>query len=272
MVYKGCDIGSAKPDKYILEKYPHEMIDVMSPNKVFSVADFCRDSREIIKKTHLAKKIPLFVGGSMMYFKSLLDGMHELPDRDEDYRIDLELLKQQNSPNYLYDLLKKKDPEHAKKINENDEVRIIRALEVIKLHKKPLSKILKENKKSALTNNFAVLQFGILEDRQNIHKRIENRLRVMFDNGLEQEVVDLLECYNIPESHPIRKSVNYKQLLSYLNGEYDIETCFKKALYATRQLAKRQSTWIKGWENFKKITIKDINILEDDIKKIISLL
>jgi tRNA dimethylallyltransferase len=163
MVYKGCDIGSAKPDKHILEKYPHEMIDVMSPNKVFSVADFCRDSHEIIKNTHLAKKIPLFVGGSMMYFKSLLDGMHELPDRDENYRIDLELLKQQNRPNYLYDLLKKKDPEHAKTINENDEVRIIRALEVIKLHKKPLSKILKKPAKNLLSKkifNFSIWNFA----------------------------------------------------------------------------------------------------------------
>ncbi len=272
MVYKGCDIGSAKPDKNILEKYPHEMIDVISPNRIFSVADFHRASHEIIRKTHLARKLPLFVGGSMMYFKSLLDGMHELPHRDENYRAELENLKEQNKSNYLYDLLKKKDPEYAKTINKNDEVRIIRALEIFKLQNKPLSNILKENQKESLKNNFAVSQFGIIEDRQNIHKRIEKRLKEMFDNGLQQEAENLLDCYKIPENHPIRKSVNYKQFFSYLNGEYDMETCFKKALYATRQLAKRQSTWIKSWNDFTEISTRDIRIIEDEFKNIISLL
>tara|TARA_B100001113_G_scaffold97541_1_gene78495 strand:+ start:11342 stop:12160 length:819 start_codon:yes stop_codon:yes gene_type:complete len=270
MVYQGCDIGSAKPEKNILEKYPHEMIDVISPNEVFSVADFCKASHEIIKKTHSLKKLPLFVGGSMMYFKTLLDGIHELPERDKDYRAELEKLNKGNKSNYLYYLLMEKDPVYAKTINKNDEVRIIRALEIFKSQNKPLSKILKDNKKESLANNFEVSQYGIMEDRKKIHNKIEERLKMMFENGLEQEVEKLLSCYDISENHPIRKSVNYKQLLSYLNGDYDIETCFSKALYATRQLAKRQSTWLKSWDDFKKIGTKDIKILEDDFKKIIS--
>ncbi len=272
MVYKGCDIGSAKPDKQILEKYPHDMVDIISPNKIFSVADFCSTSHKTIKKAHLAKKIPLFVGGSMMYFKSLLDGMHDLPDREKNYRAELEQRKLQNGPSYLYDLLKKKDPVYAEKINKNDETRIIRGLEVFKVLNKPLSEILKDKQKKALTNNFSVLQFGIMDERSNIHERIEKRLKSMFDNGLEQEVKNLLQRYKIPKNHPIRKSVNYKQFFSYLNDEYDLETCFDKALYATRQLAKRQSTWIRGWEEFKEIGIKDIKILEDSFKKVTSLL
>ena len=113
MVYKDCNIGSAKPSGYILKKYPHKMVDVITPNEIFTVADFCEISIKIIKNAHKKKKLPLFVGGSMMYFKSLMNGIHNLPNRDEDYRKELEALKSNNKKNFLYELLIKKDPIYA---------------------------------------------------------------------------------------------------------------------------------------------------------------
>ncbi len=272
MVYRDCDIGSAKPSKDILKKFPHEMVDVANPDKLFTVGDFYTLSHKIIEKSHLDNKLPLFVGGSMMYFKTLLDGMNVLPERDINYRRYLENLKEDSKPHFLFNLLNERDPKYAKNLNKNDEVRIIRALEVIKRTGRPFSTVLKETKRNPLTNKYDIYQFGILDERKLIHKRIKDRLEKILSDGLEEEAITLLEKYNIPNNHPIRKSVNYKQIFNYLNGEYDIETFTQKALFATRQLAKRQITWIRSWENYVKIKVNEIKPLEDNVKKIISLL
>ena len=272
MVYRDCDVGSAKPSKDILKKFPHEMVDVTNPDKVFTVGDFYTLSHKIIEKSHFDNKLPLFVGGSMMYFKTLLDGMNVLPERDINYRRYLENLKEDNKPHFLFNLLNERDPKYAKNLNKNDEVRIIRALEVIKRTGRPFSTVLKETKRHPLTNKYDIYQFGILDERKLIHKRIKDRLERILSDGLEEEAITLLEKYNIPNNHPIRKSVNYKQIFNYLNGEYNIDTFTQKALFATRQLAKRQITWIRSWENYVKIRVNEIKPLEDNVKKIISLL
>tara|TARA_X000000368_G_scaffold12112_1_gene9760 strand:- start:793 stop:1611 length:819 start_codon:yes stop_codon:yes gene_type:complete len=272
MVYKDCDIGSAKPNKAILEEHPHHMINVVNLSSVFTVADFCSESHELIKEIHSKDKLPIFVGGSMMYFKSLYEGMHQLPERDKNYRNELEILKINNEPNYLYKLLKDIDPAYAKKINKNDDVRIIRALEVFKKTGEPLSKILLKEPKDNLLKKCHVFQFGILEERDKLHKRIENRLKEIFRMGLVEEAKSLLKKYDIAEDHPIRRSVNYKQAFSYIAGEYELEIAFEKALFATRQLSKRQITWLRSWEDFKMIKLNDTKEIETDFKKIISLL
>ena len=272
MVYRGCDIGSAKPSKSILKKFPHEMIDIVNPDEVFTVADFCNISLKLITRTHLEKKLPLFVGGSMMYFKSLLDGIHELPERDSKYRDKLEKLKESKEEHYLFSLLNNKDPEYAKGLNKNDEIRIIRALEVIQKTGEPLSKTLKENKNNPLSKKYHIEQFGLLDERQLLHKRIEERLKSILSDGLEDEAIEILKKYEIPDNHPIRKSINYKQIFEYIDGRYDIETFFQKALIATRQLAKRQTTWMRSWDTFTEIKINDLKVVEDKLKNIISLL
>ena len=272
MVYRGCDIGSAKPSKSTLKKFPHEMIDMVNPDEVFTVADFCNISLKLITRAHLEKKLPLFVGGSMMYFKSLLDGMHELPERDNKYRDKLEKLKESNEKRYLFSLLNDKDPEYAKGLNENDEIRIIRALEVIQKTGEPLSKTLKENKNNPLSEKYNIEQFGILDERQLLHKRIEERLKSIMSDGLEHEAIEILKKYKIPDNHPIRKSINYKQIFEYIDGRYDIETFFQKALFATRQLAKRQITWMRSWDTYTEIRMNDLKVVEDKLKNIISLL
>ncbi len=272
MVYKDCNIGSAKPSKDILNKYPHQMIDIVNLNTVFTVADFCSISNKLIEQAHSKNKLPVFVGGSMMYFNSLYKGLHNLPKRDEAYRNELEILKSKNEPNYLYKLLKNIDPIYAKDINQNDDIRIIRALEVHKVSGKPLSKILSDEPKNNLSDQYQVHQFGILDERDKLHKRIEIRLREIFDMGLVGEAENILNKYNIVEDHPIRRSVNYKQAFGYINNEYRIEVAFEKALFATRQLAKKQTTWLRSWEKFKSVKIKEIRVIENEFKNIISLL
>ena len=272
MVYQDCDIGSAKPNKATLAEYPHHMVNISNLNSVFTVSDFCSESHNLIKEIHSKDKLPIFVGGSMMYFKSLYEGMHRLPERDKDYRNELEILKVKNKPNFLYELLKNIDPTYAKKINKNDDIRIIRALEVYKLTGKQLSKILSEEVKNNLSNKYEVFQFAILKEREKLHKNIELRLKRMFEMGLIEEVRSLQNNYNISQDHPIRRSVNYKQAFGYINDEYGEEVAFEKALFATRQLAKRQTTWLRSWKDFKSIKLNETKEIDNDFKKIISLL
>ena len=273
MVYKDCNIGSAKPTKEVLKKYPHHMIDIESPNEIFTVADFCSLSNKLIKNAHNNNKLPLFVGGSMMYFKSLFEGIHDLPKRDDSYRKELKELKlNSNNNNFLYGMLKEIDNEYAKRLNKNDEVRIIRALEVFKITGKQISKILLEEPNNKLSNDYEVAQFAITHDRELLHKRIKSRLDKIIDEGMLEEAEYLLKKYNIDLEHPLRKSVNYKQAFNYLNNQYEYDDFYKKALYATRQLAKKQTTWLRSWKKFKEIKINQEDNLENSIKNLISLL
>ena len=152
MVYKDCDIGSAKPNKNVLAKYPHHLVDIICPNEVFTVADFYRRSMEIIEITHNKNKLPIFVGGSMMYFKSLYTGINDLPERDQKFRDSLKKLKTNNKDFFLHEKLNQIDPEYAKKINKNDEIRIIRALEVFEKSGKRMSEVFLDNNKDCLSN------------------------------------------------------------------------------------------------------------------------
>lgn len=272
MVYTDCDIGSAKPSKDILSKYPHHMVDIISPKEIFTVAEFCKLSEKIIKNSHDKKRLPVFVGGSMMYFKSLLVGIHDLPEKHKDYRDELDKLKNSNEKNFLYNYLKTIDPVYAKEVNENDEVRIIRALEVFKITGKPISKIIKLNSKKSLNDEYDVFQFGITNERDILHQRIKTRLNEIIDRGLIEEAENLLKKYDIDSEHPIKRAVNYKQVFSYLKNEYDKDIFYEKALYATRQLAKRQITWLRSWDKFMQIKPNQSNDIDNAFKKILSTL
>ena len=272
MVYKDCDIGSAKPDKKILRNYPHELVNVVTPNKIFTVGDFYKISKKLIKKAHSSNKIPFFVGGSMMYFRSLYHGIHDLPSRDTNYREELLRLKLANNDNYLYEMLEVIDPNYAKQINENDEVRIIRALEIYKVSGKTLSDTLKEQDAEILTDKYYVKQFGIYAEKDLLDIRIKDRIHNMIDKGLKEEALILLKKYNIKLNHPLMKSVNYKQIFEHIAGNYSLDTFIEKSFFATRQLAKRQRTWIKSWNQFHSIKLNDQKVIENNLKNIISFL
>ena len=272
MVYKDCDIGSAKPNKNVLAKYPHHLVDIICPNEVFTVADFYRRSMEIIEITHNKNKLPIFVGGSMMYFKSLYTGINDLPERDQKFRDSLKKLKNNNKDSFLHEKLNQIDPEYAKKINKNDEVRIIRALEVFEKSGKRMSEVFLDNNKDCLSNKFDVSQFCVSIDRNILHERIKTRLKKIIKQGLVDEAKNLLNKYDLDLNHPLRKSVNYKQAFEFIEKKHDHETFFDKALFATRQLAKRQTTWIRSWDKFKEIDLMDPKVLENDVKKLITAL
>ena len=271
MVYKDCDIGSAKPSKDILFKHKHHLVDCIEPDLIYSVADFYKSSLKLISKIHNKNKLPLFVGGSMMYFKSLIYGLDNLPERNDSYRKELEKIKNENGIDALYEMLKELDPKYAEQVNISDEKRIIRALEVVKSSGNNFSSMVGYKNKDYLTSNYSIHQFGIVdEDRLLLHSSIEERLEMIIQNGLIDEVQGLLKKYKIPENHPLRKSVNYKQAISFLNKEYDSNEFFKRALYATRQLAKRQTTWMRSWDDLNVFDIKTSYKIEESIKRLAS--
>jgi tRNA dimethylallyltransferase len=271
MVYKGCDIGSAKPTKDILLKHPHHLIDCVDPESIFTVADFHKKSIELIDKIHQKNKVPFFVGGSMMYFNSLLKGLDSLPKRDEAYRLELEKLKKNEGIESLYSTLLQKDALYAAKVKSSDTQRIIRALEVIKATGETFTSQTGNIKTNIFNDKFNLHQYAIYEeDRTKLHNNIEDRLRIIIDNGLLNEVSDLLSNYKISLDHPIRKAINYKQAISFINNDYDQEEFFTKSLYATRQLAKRQTTWLRSWKDINLFSLNSKDKIKDKIKSLIS--
>lgn len=271
MVYKGCDIGSAKPTKDILLKHPHHLIDCVDPESIFTVADFHKKSIELIDKIHQKNKVPFFVGGSMMYFNSLLKGLDSLPKRDEAYRLELEKLKKNEGIESLYSTLLQKDALYAAKVKSSDTQRIIRALEVIKVTGETFTSQTGNIKTNIFNDKFNLHQYAIYEeDRTKLHNNIEDRLRIIIDNGLLNEVSDLLSNYKISLDHPIRKAINYKQAISFINNDYDQEEFFTKSLYATRQLAKRQTTWLRSWKDINLFSLNSKDKIKDKIKSLIS--
>ena len=251
MVYKGFDIGSAKPNREILKKYPHKLVDVLTAENIYSASDFSIDAIKLINQAHLEEKIPLLIGGSMMYFQTLIKGLDKLPQRNEEYRKELNKIKLSKGISSLFNTLKLKDPEYAKTIKENDSQRIIRALEIIFETNKKVSLQLGHASNLFLKEN-CVIQLGIFPKNRNIlHDRIDIRLKNLLNDGLIEETEDILNKYKIKDDHPALKAINYKQALDFINNKSSEDELYLKALYATRQFAKRQITWMRSWEDLE---------------------
>ena len=251
MVYKGFDIGSAKPKKETLKKYPHKLVDIITAENIYTASNFISDAKELIDKAHHDKKIPLFVGGSMMYFQSLLKGLDKLPKRNEEYREQLKKIQSQKGILELFKKLELKDPEYASSIQKNDSQRIIRALEIIQGTSRTVSSQLGNIDDDLLKDNH-VIQLGIFPtDRSMLHKRIDKRLKELLNEGLIEETKKILDTYKIKHDHPALKAINYKQAIKYINNYYNEDELYLKALFATRQFAKRQVTWMRSWSNLE---------------------
>ena len=266
MVYKDFNLGSAKPNQTTLENYPHQLIDIMSAEHIYTASDFTKDAIKLIQKAHQEGKVPLLVGGSMMYFQRLIKGLDVLPERDDLFRNEMKTIKESEGINALYKELKLKDSDYADTIEENDSQRIIRALEIIHLSKKSLTSQLGRISENHFLNDNFVMQLGIFpNNRKLLHERIEQRLEDIIGDGLVEETKNIMNTYAIKDDHPALRAINYKQALSFISGEYDHETFHLKALYATRQFAKRQITWMRSWENLE---LFDINEEQKILKKI----
>jgi tRNA dimethylallyltransferase len=193
-----------------------------------------------------------------MYFQSLVKGLDNLPQRDDAFREKMKAIKDSKGMKTLFDELKLKDPDYANSIKENDSQRVIRALEVIHLSNKSLSSQLGRLSNNSFLDDYHVSQFGIFpNDRKMLHKRIESRLKKIIDDGLVDETRKILQIYNIKDDHPALRAINYKQALSFINNKYDKETFYLKALFATRQFAKRQITWMRSWDNLELFDINE---------------
>ncbi|WP_105167525.1 tRNA (adenosine(37)-N6)-dimethylallyltransferase MiaA [Pseudoalteromonas sp. T1lg23B] len=245
LVYKGMDIGTAKPDADELALAPHHLIDIIDPLESYSVADFRRDACRHIDALHQKGKVPILVGGTMMYFKGLIEGLSPLPEADSDVRAQLEIEAQELGWPELHKQLTEIDPQAAEKISENDSQRINRALEVFRITGKNMTELQKQ-KQSPLPYQFH--QFAIAPtDRKVLHQRIEKRFQIMLDQGFKNEVLALYRRGDLHPDLPSIRCVGYRQMWEHLAGDCDYDQMIFKGIAATRQLAKRQLTWLRGW-------------------------
>lgn len=245
LIYRGMDIGTAKPNAQELARAPHRLINICDPAERYSAAQFATDAKREIEAIFAKGRIPLLVGGTMMYFKTLLEGMSQLPEADEAVRQEIvERLDQQGSE-ALHAELQAVDPTSAARIHPNDPQRLIRALEVYAISGKSLTE-LTQTRAGAL--EYPVIQLAVAPlDRKVLHERIALRFEQMLEQGFLDEVKALRQRDDLHLDLPAMRSVGYRQAWEYLDGDIDYATMVDKGIFATRQLAKRQLTWLRKW-------------------------
>ena len=272
MVYKECNIGSAKPSNEVLKRYPHRLINHVSVKNIFSVANFFDAAHQLIKDIHLQDKIPLMVGGSMMYFNLLKNGISSLPSANKNLRKNLRQKIVNEGVESLHDDLIKLDPLAAKQIKPKDSQRIIRAIEIISSTGKSIDLSLNQSVQNRLTEKYNLIEYGIYpKQRGELHQRIEERQESLVGDKLLNEIESIHHAFNISDEHPAMKAINYRQGLQVINGQIKKSELFNKSLFATRQLAKRQCTWMKKWEGLRCFDLNAIDIASDQLKKQLNL-
>ncbi|EKO3966822.1 tRNA (adenosine(37)-N6)-dimethylallyltransferase MiaA [Vibrio fluvialis] len=247
LIYKGMDIGTAKPDQDELALAPHRLIDILDPSEAYSAADFRRDALREMQAIVEQGKIPLLVGGTMLYYKALLEGLSPLPAADPEIRQQIEQEAQQLGWAALHEQLRQIDPISAERIHPNDPQRLSRALEVYRISGKTLTE-LTQTKGEALP--FRVKQFAIApKERAELHRRIELRFEKMVEAGFEDEVKALYARKDLHPDLPSIRCVGYRQMWDYLDGNCTLDEAIFRGICATRQLAKRQITWLRSWDD-----------------------
>ena len=246
LVYRGLDIGSAKPD------YPHHLIDIREPTEVYSAADFVADATRLAADITSRGKIPLFVGGSMMYFKAFLEGLADMPAADPDMRQKIENEALEHGWPHIHALLAEVDPEAAGRIHPNHSQRLCRALEVYRSSGTTMTQWRVRQKEAGGDplphEHYNVVQMAVCpSDRSVLHSRIAHRFELMMRDGMLQEVAGLRAMSGVHAALPAIRAVGYRQLWGHLQGDYSLDEGVEKAVAATRQLAKRQLTWLRKW-------------------------
>jgi tRNA dimethylallyltransferase len=251
-IYKHLNIGSGKPTKNLLSKYPHKLVNILEPTESYSAARFNREAMKEILLASKNKKLPLLVGGTMLYFKSLLGGLSAMPETDPLIREKLKEVAKKEGWQSMHKRLKEVDPVSGLKIHPHDTQRILRALEVFESSKKTLTDWHKENKKMVHHNlqDYKLYQFAIeIEDRE-LHKQIiTDRFNSMIQEGLIEEVERLLNLRGMNKDSVSMRSIGYRQICEFLDDKISFDEMVFKGVSATKQLAKRQMTWLRSWEN-----------------------
>lgn len=258
LVYLDMDIGTAKPSKDEQALYPHHLIDIITPLEAYSAAQFVGDACVLIDDIHLRGKTPILVGGTMLYFKALLEGLSSnLPSADAAVRAEIEEKAHQQGWEAVYAELCAVDCLAAEKFKATDKQRIIRALEVFKLTGQPITKLQAEQPKN-IPYRYNFHNHALLPDRVELHERIEKRLKIMWDIGFLNEVETLIVKYDLSENLPSMRSVGYRQALEFIQksdqSHKKQQEMEDKSLFATRQLAKRQYTWLRSLQEKHKFT------------------
>ena len=249
LIYRGMDIGTAKPDRDILQRAPHRLIDIVDPVESYSAASFCKDALREMEDIRSRGSVPLLVGGTMLYFKALQFGLSTLPKSDPVIRDSLDDEITEYGLDTLYQRLAKVDPLAAERISSNDPQRIMRALEVYELSGIAITTLQKNEKRAGLPAESVKMVAIAPEDRSVLHHRIEQRLTIMLKEGFIDEVKALRERGDLSLDTPSMRSVGYRQIWQYLDGELEMEEMMFRSLVATRQLAKRQLTWLRNWQS-----------------------
>lgn len=245
LVYRGMDIGTARPDPDTLVRTPHRLIGIRDPEESYSAGEFVRDAYAEMDAIFAAGRIPLLAGGTMMYFRALTQGIAELPGADEDIRAAIDAEAAERGWPAMHAELAHVDPEAAQRIKPNDRQRIQRALEVWRSSGTALSDW--HGNREPARDDIAYVKIGLnIEPRRLLHERIAARLRAMVEDGFVDEVARLRERPGLTADHPSMRSVGYRQFWQHLDGEFDLDEARRRALYATRQLAKRQITWLRS--------------------------
>ena len=265
-VYRGMDIGTGKPDATTRRRYPHRLMDIRDPSEIYSASQFRADAIQEMSDALVRGKTPVLVGGTMLYFKVLRDGLAAMPNGNLRVRKQIETLAAESGWETVHAELKKVDPESAARIHANDPQRLQRALEVFLLTGKSLSALHRENHDPAELP--CRLYFVSIQptDRAVLHNRIAERFRRMLSEGLIEEVRALYERGDLNLSMSSMKSVGYRQVWQYLAGEFTHGEMIEKSIVATRQLAKRQLTWLRGWPALRALGEPDKNSIDAVLK------
>lgn len=275
LVYRGMDIGTAKPSKEILAEFPHRLIDILDPAESYSAADFRTDALEAMADITARGKIPLLVGGTMLYYKALLEGLADMPPADPQVRAELEEEAARLGWQALHDQLAAIDPESAARIHPNDPQRLTRALEVYRVS--GLSMTAHRLRQSAQSTEAAASGRGQLPytvanlaiapaNRQVLHERIAQRFTIMLEQGFVDEVVALRSRSDLHAGLPSIRAVGYRQVWDHLDGKLTFAEMQERGIIATRQLAKRQFTWLRSWADLHWLDSLDCDNLPRALK------
>lgn len=267
LVYRGMDVGTAKPEPEILQRAPHRLIDILDPAEAYSAARFREDALAAMAQITAAGRIPLLVGGTMLYFRTLEQGLSQLPAADAAVRARLDAELEETGLAAMHKRLQQVDPQAAARIHPHDPQRIQRALEVFEISGKPMSELQARAAGNRLPYRLSKLIIAPLS-RASLHARIEKRFKRMLEQGFINEVAGLRQRSDLALSMPAMRAVGYRQAWEYLDGKYGYEALVERGVAATRQFAKRQLTWLRAEQDAAWLDSEADDLLPQALKYI----